>query len=343
MGHAPDEHPCYFGPSWTRAYGSTRRSAQHRRHRVRRVTPAARPASVLQAHDVEAQDAQRSPRPSTAVRPCPCPVRPVPRCRPRRAAVRHTDGLARVYGGLRRRVLAPAGKAAGVPWIGFHTFRHTCASRLLAGRKNIAQVSRWLGHANPAFTLRTYAHLMDEGLGDVEFMAAGSATRGQHRTSGLQQEPNPADDAAMSTHVAPVCAVSRWLVLALILLTGAAAPSAEARLYCGEKFTDVDSPSSKANCFEVEDPAKPISHLEARRARWRPTLRLERLRGAPLVLQDHGPAIERMQARQSAHGAVHGVLHVEFRLPLSARIEAKAAEFFPSVRTVSRTTCRDTR
>ena len=76
-------------------------------------------------------------------------------------------------GGLRRRVLAPAGKAAGVPWIGFHTFRHTCASRLLAGRKNIAQVSKWLGHANPAFTLRTYVHLMDEGLGDVEFMAAG--------------------------------------------------------------------------------------------------------------------------------------------------------------------------
>lgn len=73
-------------------------------------------------------------------------------------------------GNLRRRVLAPAATAAGVPWIGFHTFRHTCASRLLSGGKNIAQVSKWLGHADPAFTLRTYVHLMDEGLGDAEFM-----------------------------------------------------------------------------------------------------------------------------------------------------------------------------
>ena len=68
-------------------------------------------------------------------------------------------------------MLAPAAKAAGVPWIGFHTFRHTCASRLLASGKNIAQVSKWLGHADPAFTLRTYVHLMDAGLGDAECLS----------------------------------------------------------------------------------------------------------------------------------------------------------------------------
>jgi hypothetical protein len=29
---------------------------------------------------------------------------------------------------------------------------------------------RWLGHADPAFTLRTYVHLMDEGVGGVDFL-----------------------------------------------------------------------------------------------------------------------------------------------------------------------------
>lgn len=31
--------------------------------------------------------------------------------------------------------------------------------------RSIVQVSRWLGHADPAFTLRVYAQLMDEGIG----------------------------------------------------------------------------------------------------------------------------------------------------------------------------------
>jgi integrase len=98
---------------------------------------------------------------------------------------------------LRRRVLNPAAHAAGVPWAGFHTLRHTCASRLLAeGGKNIAQVARWLGHADPGFTLRTYVHLMDEGLGDAEWARCRRmATRRQRkaperaRTSRGRQEP----------------------------------------------------------------------------------------------------------------------------------------------------------
>lgn len=32
------------------------------------------------------------------------------------------------------------------------------------------QVSEWLGHTDPAFTLRTYVHLMDAGLGDASFL-----------------------------------------------------------------------------------------------------------------------------------------------------------------------------
>jgi integrase len=67
-----------------------------------------------------------------------------------------------------RRVLDKAADEAGVPWVGFHTFRHTCASILLDSGKNIRQVSAWLGHEDPAFTLKTYTHLMDAGLGDAD-------------------------------------------------------------------------------------------------------------------------------------------------------------------------------
>jgi integrase len=67
-----------------------------------------------------------------------------------------------------RRMLAPAGKPAGVEWAAFHTFRHTCASMLFAGGKNIKQVQEWLGHHSATFTLSTYVHLMDDGLGDAD-------------------------------------------------------------------------------------------------------------------------------------------------------------------------------
>jgi hypothetical protein len=39
-------------------------------------------------------------------------------------------------------------------------------------RATLKQVSRWLGHADPAFTLRTYVHLMDEGIGGADFLDA---------------------------------------------------------------------------------------------------------------------------------------------------------------------------
>jgi integrase len=54
--------------------------------------------------------------------------------------------------------------------VSFHTFRHTCASLLFDAGRNIKQIQEWLGHADPGFTLRTYVHLMDEGVGDATFM-----------------------------------------------------------------------------------------------------------------------------------------------------------------------------
>ncbi len=49
--------------------------------------------------------------------------------------------------------------------LGFHALRHTCASMLFERGRNVRQVQEWLGHADPSFTLRTYVHLMDEGVG----------------------------------------------------------------------------------------------------------------------------------------------------------------------------------
>jgi integrase len=77
-----------------------------------------------------------------------------------------------------RRVLGAAADRAGLDGVGFHTFRHTCASLLLDGGKNIAQVAAWLGHSDPAFTLRTYVHLMDSGLGSADFLDAATCASG---------------------------------------------------------------------------------------------------------------------------------------------------------------------
>ena len=101
---------------------------------------------------------------------------------------------------VRQRVLKPAGRRAGVPWVGFHTFRHTCASLLFEGGKDVKQVQEWLGHADPGFTLRTYVHLLDGGLGAADFLddAVAVGTRGGNRvaTQGPQTAANAEQELA---------------------------------------------------------------------------------------------------------------------------------------------------
>jgi Phage integrase family len=76
------------------------------------------------------------------------------------------------------------------PWVGFHSFRHTCASMLIDDGKSIVQVAAWLGHENRKVTLDTYAHLMDCGLGDAAFLdAVVCAVVGNGRAT---QHPEPA-------------------------------------------------------------------------------------------------------------------------------------------------------
>jgi integrase len=43
---------------------------------------------------------------------------------------------------------------------GFHVTRHTFASVVLSEGETITQLAAWLGHTDPAFTLRTYVHFM---------------------------------------------------------------------------------------------------------------------------------------------------------------------------------------
>jgi len=80
------------------------------------------------------------------------------------------------------RVFKPAARRAGVPWAGFHTLRHTCATMLFRQGYNAKQVQVWLGHHSPAFTLATYVHLLPDDLPQPRFL--------DHLTA-----PSPTDSA----------------------------------------------------------------------------------------------------------------------------------------------------
>jgi integrase len=57
---------------------------------------------------------------------------------------------------------------------------------LIADGRNIVQVSRWLGHHSPSFTLDVYAHLMDEGVGDaLDLGASRAAVSGEEQRDTL--------------------------------------------------------------------------------------------------------------------------------------------------------------
>ena len=99
---------------------------------------------------------------------------------------------------LSGRMLKIAAQEAGVPWVGWHTFRHTCASMLFARGKNAVQVQRWLGHHSPGFTLQTYVHLLDEDFGEPLDLAIETG-QGVSRVSARAPETAGNDAAASDT------------------------------------------------------------------------------------------------------------------------------------------------
>lgn len=62
---------------------------------------------------------------------------------------------------------------AGVPRIRLHDARHTCGTLMHFRGVPIIVISQWLGHADPAFTMRTYLHGQDDALK----LAAGTLQR----------------------------------------------------------------------------------------------------------------------------------------------------------------------
>lgn len=73
---------------------------------------------------------------------------------------------AAISAGFSEEVVSRTGKPRTRSTVSFHVFRHTCASLLFEEGRNVKQVADWLGHADPGFTLRTYVHLLDAGVGD---------------------------------------------------------------------------------------------------------------------------------------------------------------------------------
>jgi integrase len=65
---------------------------------------------------------------------------------------------------IRYRILVPAAKRAGIPRVGFHAFRHTCASMLVERGLSPLRLQRWMGHHSAAYTLDVYGHLIDAEL-----------------------------------------------------------------------------------------------------------------------------------------------------------------------------------
>jgi len=78
----------------------------------------------------------------------------------------------RVWYRLRRRA-----QKHGVRPLKLHTTRHTWATFALQARKSVRWVADQLGHADPALTLRVYAHAMPEEESDLSFAEFGDPGR----------------------------------------------------------------------------------------------------------------------------------------------------------------------
>lgn len=97
------------------------------------------------------------------------------------------EGAIMRNGNFRRRLFDAAAKRAGVTGITPHGLRHTAASLAIQAGAPVTVVALMLGHANPAITLKVYAHLWPsdlDALADRLHDAKLAADADQVRTNG---------------------------------------------------------------------------------------------------------------------------------------------------------------
>jgi integrase len=54
--------------------------------------------------------------------------------------------------------------------LGFHALRHAYASRLIAANVDLKRLQVWMGHNDPAYTVKQYGHLMEDRTADAALM-----------------------------------------------------------------------------------------------------------------------------------------------------------------------------
>jgi hypothetical protein len=87
-------------------------------------------------------------------------------------------------------------------WVGFHPFRHTCATMLFRAGWNAPQVQRQLGHSDAGFTLRRYVHLLDADLPEPGVLDALPAVEGGNGVVTRAAETGRDDEVAVAAESA---------------------------------------------------------------------------------------------------------------------------------------------
>ena len=89
------------------------------------------------------------------------------------------ENVARAWERLRRRA-----KAQGIPPVKMHSTRHTWATLAQRAGKSVRWVAAQLGHADPALTLRVYAHAIRDEETDVSFADFVALPQASERVAG---------------------------------------------------------------------------------------------------------------------------------------------------------------
>ena len=105
------------------------------------------------------------------------------------------DNFERSWRRVRRRA-----QALGVRPLRLHCTRHTWASLALASGKSVRWVADQLGHADPALTLRVYAHAMREEESDLSFLEFGrDSGPGRPYTAPILERDSESETAPRAT------------------------------------------------------------------------------------------------------------------------------------------------